>query len=893
MKNLISFLLGLLTVVQLQAQIPEMFTYQAIARHGNAPGDVLMNQSLTVRLSLKENSASGDIIWEEDHSVQTNDYGLFTCRMGNPEATRIQGSALVFAEIPWENGNMYLETSIYYENTWLVLGGAPLLSVPYALYAKNVLENEDADADPQNEKISQAALSGTNLEITEGGHTWIIDVSSLVNTDNQGISIDGNTISLENGGSIDLTSFLDNPFTVSGDTLSRVNGSLSLGSNSAGGSKLSVTGNDVLDDEALFEVKRKDGHTVFAVYNTGVRINLPEDTLMMPTKGRKGGFAIGGFSDAKDYTREYMRITPDSVRFWLKQNPLQKGRKGGFAIGGFSDAKNPSYEYLRITHDSTRIYINDDATATKGRKGGFAIGGFSDAKNPARAFLRVTDDSTRVNIKEGDSKGRKGGFAIGGFSDAKGEEFEYFNVSGLNSVDTVADASQLLWYPQKEALLAGRVHIGSPDSVGTNSTALGFQSVAMGNWSQAFGYQSIAIGDYSSAIGKYARTENQNAFAFGDSVVASGENAYAFGSKVTASGKGSLAMGLRLNDTITGAIGDYTIALGLGAQALGQNSVSLGVLNTADALGAVAAGYRSSATGSLSVAIGYNSKATASGAVAMGYNGEASGQESLAINGTAQGRFSIAIGELTDAKKENSICIGFVSVAKDTAATAIGNNANAWGKGSFATNYSVAEGQHSAAIGYQTWAASYASIALGINNVIQGSPDSWSSLDPLLVVGNGTSELARSNALELNKGGSLTIAGNYYNKSDKRLKTNIENLDASLEKIMQLNPVSFCFKDQETHPEGTQIGLIAQEVIPVFPDLVYQDFQGYYSVNYTRLSIVLLKAFQEQQWEIQKQESENAGYKARLERMEEENQSLMERLEQLENQLSSLLENRK
>ena len=59
--------------------------------------------------------------------------------------------------------------------------------------------------------------------------------------------------------------------------------------------KLIVKGQTDIMDEALFEVKNKTGQTVFAVYNEGVRVYVDDGS-----KGKKAGFAIGGFNKVKD-----------------------------------------------------------------------------------------------------------------------------------------------------------------------------------------------------------------------------------------------------------------------------------------------------------------------------------------------------------------------------------------------------------------------------------------------------------------------------------------------------------------------------------------------------------------------------------------------------------------
>ena len=101
------------------------------------------------------------------------------------------------------------------------------------------------------------------------------------------------------------------------------------------------------DEEPLFEVKNNDGTPVFAVYNNGVRVLIEDDPAK---KGLKGGFAIGGFDPTKaGSTVDFMRITPDSIRFNINNEASTKGPKGGFAIGGFDRTKgdiNEDFMYV-------------------------------------------------------------------------------------------------------------------------------------------------------------------------------------------------------------------------------------------------------------------------------------------------------------------------------------------------------------------------------------------------------------------------------------------------------------------------------------------------------------------------------------------------------------------
>ena len=98
--------------------------------------------------------------------------------------------------------------------------------------------------------------------------------------------------------------------------------------------------------------------------------------------------------------------------------------------------------------------------------------------------------------------------------------------------------------------------------------------------------------------------------------------------------------------------------------------------------------------------------------------------------------------------------------------------------------------------------------------------------------------------------------------SDEHMKTDIKGLSSSKGKIKELRPVKYKFKSGLTeHDPGEQIGLIAQEVQPVFPEIVVTKNNGELGIRYTALIPVLIKAMQEQQDEID-------DLKARIDKLE-------------------------
>ena len=103
--------------------------------------------------------------------------------------------------------------------------------------------------------------------------------------------------------------------------------------------------------------------------------------------------------------------------------------------------------------------------------------------------------------------------------------------------------------------------------------------------------------------------------------------------------------------------------------------------------------------------------------------------------------------------------------------------------------------------------------------------------------------------------GSGCYTGSWTLCSDERFKKNINDLEGSLNSVLQLRGVNFEFKTDEfpekKFNEGKQIGLIAQEVEKVYPEFVMTDYEGYKSVAYQNLVTVLIEAVKEQQKQIE------------------------------------------
>ena len=81
--------------------------------------------------------------------------------------------------------------------------------------------------------------------------------------------------------------------------------------------------------------------------------------------------------------------------------------------------------------------------------------------------------------------------------------------------------------------------------------------------------------------------------------------------------------------------------------------------------------------------------------------------------------------------------------------------------------------------------------------------------------------------------------------SDATLKTKVTKLTDQLGIVKQLNPVAYNWIDTEILGEQREIGFIAKEVEPLIPEVIGKNHIGKLSVDYPKITAVLIKALQE------------------------------------------------
>ncbi|WP_299276160.1 tail fiber domain-containing protein [uncultured Psychroserpens sp.] len=118
-----------------------------------------------------------------------------------------------------------------------------------------------------------------------------------------------------------------------------------------------------------------------------------------------------------------------------------------------------------------------------------------------------------------------------------------------------------------------------------------------------------------------------------------------------------------------------------------------------------------------------------------------------------------------------------------------------------------------------------------------------------------------------NEGGNVRVGGAIVHASDRRLKRDIDNISYGLNDILKLRPTEYFWKGK--NQEYKSLGLIAQEVESVIENVVtYDKEEDKYGVSYTELIPVLIKALQEQQDIINKQNKTIESFENRLSALE-------------------------
>lgn len=353
------------------------------------------------------------------------------------------------------------------------------------------------------------------------------------------------------------------------------------------------------------------------------------------------------------------------------------------------------------------------------------------------------------------------------------------------------------------------------------------------------------------------------------------------------------------------AAGDYLGPSHDGMGATGWGSFAAGAYNRASGAGAVAIGFHNVA-GPTGPAISNIPPSTTNlgGQFAVGYGNVATGHAAFSAGeGTiASGHYTTALGKMTVASDYGSMLIGQYnssgsSVTSDATSFSTSNTAFVIGNGLDDSNRSDAFkvmfngntmiggddltiGDLSAFSGTFTQRSAIDVVAHSDGDLMTGYV-SGSSGDRFNIELDATNSLAKISSgggydltfsteggtmnFESNGFGSatyafdgdatisndLTVSGDVVVSSDARLKANIASLGSTIAKLLLIDGKSYTMKK-----DGKQkIGVLAQDVQKVFPELVSKDDNEMLAVNYQGLVPVLINALKEQDEKISRLEN--------------------------------------
>ncbi|SHH04677.1 hypothetical protein SAMN05421866_1936 [Chryseobacterium oranimense] len=185
MKKILLSLGIMLGLFIAQAQAPEKMSYQAVMRNGS--GQLLINQSIAVKVSILQGSPAGTLVYSERLTGNTNPNGLISMEIGT--GTVLSGT---FSAIDWPTGSYYLktETDPAGGTNYTITGTSQLLSVPYAMYAKSAGGTGGSFTIPYTNTVNNASTlfslindgDGTSVEgINNTTTSSISSVRGIVN----------------------------------------------------------------------------------------------------------------------------------------------------------------------------------------------------------------------------------------------------------------------------------------------------------------------------------------------------------------------------------------------------------------------------------------------------------------------------------------------------------------------------------------------------------------------------------------------------------------------------------------------------------------------------------------------------------------------------------------
>jgi hypothetical protein len=460
---------------QLNSYSQNGLNFQGVARSSN--NVILASQSISLRLSILQGSANGNVEYSEIRKVTTNAQGLFSIVIGDEDAASTIGN---FAAINWKNTPKYLKIELDPNagNNFITIGTTQFQYVAYAQFAKSV-----------------DALNIAGVIPVEKGGTGVSSIASLKTA----LAIDKSSIGLSN---VDNTSDLSKPISTATQivldtkaSISDVNKALSLKINS-----------DELSSGLLNKVDKV----------VGKQLSSNDFTTAEKTKLASISGINTGDQDLSNYATNFDLLTKESI-----SNKSTASDLGGLSS---SDILYPTQKAVKLYVDAnnssggisdgsiTTIKLADGAVNDSKLSNGLSKSkvGLGNVENTALSTWNGTSNLNTLGIiTSGTWSGTTIGSNLGGAGTVNG--LLKANGSGIVSAAVAGIDFQSPLTSIQSAVLSNTSGINTGDETSSSiKTKLGVSSFFSGNYADLLGKPILFSGSYDELTNRPDLTVKEN-----------------------------------------------------------------------------------------------------------------------------------------------------------------------------------------------------------------------------------------------------------------------------------------------------------------------------------------------------------------------------------------------
>ncbi|MBK8956377.1 MAG: tail fiber domain-containing protein [Saprospiraceae bacterium] len=830
--NFILFLL--ITVSTSSAQAPYSFNYQGVARDLN--NNIIANKTIGLQFELFSGGNPGNVVFRETHQVQTSSTGVFNLRIG--EGNQSLGS---LTTLDWskQKYSLLVGMDVLGGSQYVQVGSSPLVSVPFALHATTVENNDDADADPANEMqflvfdttskvLSISGMNSVDLSVLKGNGT--------LGSDDQLLQLNGSILSIEDGNMVDLKP-LASPWT------KEVNNGLSY---------LAGT---------VFTESQTVGTSLHVGHNQPSRVNITPSGILADNVNGNGTFSelfsnrlkfnASGSNVLSQLSLDSLHIAKPNSGYFTTISDFSHVLKSQTAEHHmFSNGSYMTENQKNILISPERLHLNDPSNLSTSLHNGILYFADGEEQNLNKSSLLSIDSLQLFSKGVGllfDSKATLKDYQL---EIEFGPNSSKNNAFGMESTDGYR---KMEFGPQG---LYQKEDVGLPQAIerlAINGNALqmhnqvNFQTVYLGQsdlpaksgtlqlFDQGFPYVNFHQDELRSGYFELNYGDEHRIFCGGFKdygiINTYGENSLntyigtpVHHSNVDYGGIGVLddlslpCAGMEVNELGYGEMfvdGEYQVRWSTGELVSYSSQFGYFIVNPLN--------------GNPISFIGRDLFNDKTGII------ETYGQNE---------NVNVKIGPNWETGNENTGAVTVFDHSGNAQAGMLVNNAG-WGV-LYSDKILAGDVNAPQANSFPLYISQPGSFGIGINRA--GQTESWEIYHSQ----NGDLNLYYNGS---NLGKFDHTSGAYTQLSDMREKENVKSLNTVLPSIMNLEPVSYNYIHDESR-EKENIGLLAQQVYKIFPQAVSKSMndktgEDIYMLDYSALSVLAIKAIQEQENRIQ------------------------------------------